>query len=117
MRLKGRRPSAFVRRRARRRQKILPAQSFKESHMSERKFSVKFFAPLFAAALCLALSAAASAQSTATVRGTVTDPQGAVVPNAKVVVHSNATGLERTAQTDSEGNYQVASLPPGVYRV
>jgi hypothetical protein len=84
--------------------------------MRERKFSVKFFASLFVA-LCLALSATASAQSTATVKGTVTDPQGAVVPNAKVIVHSNATGLERTAQTDSDGNYQIASVPPGVYRI
>ena len=85
--------------------------------MRERKSSVKFFVPLFVAALCLALSATASAQSTATLQGTVTDPQGAVVPNAKVVVHSRATGVERTAQTDSEGNYQIASLQPGVYRV
>ncbi|HZT59666.1 MAG TPA: carboxypeptidase-like regulatory domain-containing protein, partial [Pyrinomonadaceae bacterium] len=85
--------------------------------MGERKFSDKFFASLFAAALCLLLSATASAQSTATVQGTVTDQQGAVVPNAKVVVHNNATGLERTAQTDADGNYQVAALPPGVYRV
>jgi hypothetical protein len=50
--------------------------------MRERKSSVKFFAPLFAAALCLALSATASAQSTATLQVTVTDQQGAVVPNA-----------------------------------
>ncbi|HST51926.1 MAG TPA: TonB-dependent receptor [Pyrinomonadaceae bacterium] len=85
--------------------------------MRERKISAKLFAPMFAAALCLLLSATASAQSTATVQGTVTDQQGAVVPNAKVVVHSNATGLERTAQTDSDGNYQIASIPPGVYRV
>ena len=73
--------------------------------MRERKSSVKFLAPLFAAALSLALSAAASAQSTATLQGTVTDQQGAVVPNAKVTVRLRATGAERTAQTDSEGNY------------
>jgi len=35
----------------------------------------------------------------------------------KVTVHSQATGVERTAQTDSEGAYQVAALPAGVYRV
>ncbi|HEY7183002.1 MAG TPA: TonB-dependent receptor, partial [Blastocatellia bacterium] len=35
----------------------------------------------------------------------------------KVTVHSQATGAERTAQTDSEGAYQVAALPAGVYRV
>src|SRR3989440_1786495 len=97
--------------------KFSPPRLRRRANMRERKSSVKFFAPLFAAALCLALSATASAQSTANLQGTVTDPQGAVVPNAKVVVHSKATGVERTAQTDSEGNYQVASLQPGVYRV
>src|ERR1043165_5035639 len=67
--------------------------------------------------LSLSLSLNAFAQSTATVQGTVTDPKGAVIPNAKVTVRNQATGVERTAQTDSDGNYQVASLPVGVYRV
>jgi hypothetical protein len=40
-----------------------------------------------------------------------------VVSGAKVTVRNQATGLERIAQTDSDGNYQVAALPPGVYRV
>jgi outer membrane receptor protein involved in Fe transport len=53
----------------------------------------------------------------ATLQGTVTDPQGAVVPNAKITVRNQATGLERVVQTDSEGAYQVAALPVGVYRI
>src|SRR5205085_7478242 len=103
--------------RARRHSPLGHARTFKEMHMSERKNVFRFSALSFAAALCLALCATARAQSTATLQGTVTDPQGAVVPNAKVTVRSNATGVERTAQTDSEGNYQIASLQPGVYRV
>jgi len=67
--------------------------------------------------LSLILSANAFSQSTATVQGTVTDPKGAVLPNAKVTLRNQATGVERTTQTDSDGNYQVASLPVGVYRV
>src|SRR5436305_899539 len=67
--------------------------------------------------LLLALAAVASAQSTATLKGTVTDQQGAVVPNARVVVRNQAAGVERTVETDTEGNYQVASLPVGTYRV
>jgi outer membrane receptor protein involved in Fe transport len=85
--------------------------------MSERKNVYRFSALSFAAALCLAFGTTTLAQSTATLQGTVTDPQGAVVPNAKVVVRSQATGAERTAQTDSEGNYQFASLEPGAYNV
>jgi carboxypeptidase family protein/TonB-dependent receptor-like protein len=64
-----------------------------------------------------ALSSSAFAQSTATLQGTITDPSGAVVSGAKVTVRNQATGSERIVQTDSNGNYQVASLPPGIYRV
>ncbi len=71
--------------------------------MRERKNVFRFSALSLAAALCLALSATAFAQSTATLRGTVTDQQGAVVPNAKVTVRSQATGAERTTQTDDDG--------------
>jgi hypothetical protein len=72
---------------------------------------------LFVVLCCLALAPAAAAQSTATLQGTVTDPQGAVVAKARVVVRSTAMGVERATQTDEEGNYQVASLPAGTYRV
>jgi len=64
-----------------------------------------------------ALSSSAFAQSTATLQGTVTDPSGAVVSGAKVTVRNQATGSERIVQTDSDGNYQAAALPPGVYQV
>ncbi len=69
--------------------------------------------------LVAALLATSSAlgQSTATVQGTVTDSKGAVLPNATVVVRNRNTSAERTTQTDSDGNYQVAALPVGVYTV
>jgi outer membrane receptor protein involved in Fe transport len=40
-----------------------------------------------------------------------------VLPDAKIVVRSRATGAERSVQTDSDGNYQIASLQPGSYTV
>ena len=69
--------------------------------------------------LVAALLATSSAlgQSTATVQGTVTDSKGAVLPNATVVVRNRNTSTERTTQTDSDGIYQVAALPVGVYTV
>ncbi len=75
--------------------------------------------------LCFALflgllfteNAIAFVQSTATLQGSVTDPSGAVVASAKITVRNLATGFERTVQTDSSGNYQVAALPIGIYRV
>ncbi len=53
---------------------------------------------------------------TATISGTVTDPSGAVIPNATVVVHSVDTNSDvRTVQTDSTGVYTVPLLPYGRY--
>jgi Carboxypeptidase regulatory-like domain/TonB dependent receptor len=57
------------------------------------------------------------AQSTATLSGAVTDPSGAVVPNARVTVQSLATGIERVVVTDEAGLYAVPSLEPGEYQV
>ena len=39
------------------------------------------------------------------------------MPNASVEVRNEATSVERTTQTDGDGNYQVAALPVGNYRV
>lgn len=57
------------------------------------------------------------AQSTATLSGSITDPSGAVVPQAKVTVHGIATGLDRVVSSDSAGDYTVPSLLPGNYSV
>src|SRR5215470_12060802 len=70
--------------------------------------------------VCLMLAAFSTitfGQSTATIKGSVTDPSGSVVSGAKITVRNQGTGFERVAQTDSDGNHQVASLPPGAYRV
>src|SRR5216684_9281008 len=57
------------------------------------------------------------AQVTASVKGTVTDATGATVAGAKVVVKSTALGIERTTETNTEGDYEVPALPPGSYEV
>jgi Carboxypeptidase regulatory-like domain/TonB dependent receptor len=75
---------------------------------------IAIFIMLVAALLA---TSSALAQSTATVQGTVTDAKGAVLPNATVVVRNRNTATERTTQTDSDGNYQVAALPVGVYQI
>ncbi|HEY8188864.1 MAG TPA: carboxypeptidase-like regulatory domain-containing protein, partial [Pyrinomonadaceae bacterium] len=51
------------------------------------------------------------------IRGTVTDPNGARIPNATVQVTDLETGISRDLTTDSDGNYEVAALKPGNYRV
>ena len=52
-----------------------------------------------------------------TIRGTVTDANGAVLPNATVQVTDLATGLSRDITTNGEGNYEVVALKPGTYKV
>jgi outer membrane receptor for ferrienterochelin and colicin len=49
--------------------------------------------------------------------GTVTDPTGAAIANAKVTVNNPATDLNLTATTNSSGNYTVKEIPPGVYKI
>ncbi len=62
------------------------------------------------------LAPTASAQTfTATLTGTVTDPNGAVVPNVQVVVTNQGTKLEHTAQTGESGIYTIPFLPVGNY--
>src|SRR5262245_38913639 len=77
----------------------------------------RFCAPLTAVVLFLALFAPAHAQSTTTLQGRVVDPKGAAVPGVKVTARSQATGVERVAQSDSGGSFQIASLPAGLYRL
>jgi hypothetical protein len=74
-------------------------------------------AGLLVAGLTLLVAAPARAQSTATLQGTVTDAQGAALPGAAVSVKNVATGVQRDVVTDNHGDYQVASLPVGLYRV
>ena len=72
--------------------------------------------------MCCACAAgwrpAASAQAVSgTILGTVTDPTGAVISNAKVTLVNEGTGLTRTVTTDANGEYTAPSLPTGSYTV
>ncbi len=71
--------------------------------------------------LCLAFSTlnvlAQSQATTGDIEGRVLDPNGAVVPNATVTARNEATGFERTSNTDGDGNYRIILLPPGTYSV
>ena len=52
-----------------------------------------------------------------TITGTITDPQGAAVPNANVTIVEDATGLSYEAQSNADGQYVRPLLKPGTYTV
>src|SRR4026207_1512768 len=59
-------------------------------------------------------------EATGKIIGTVSDPQGAVIPGAKVTATntgSQSSQVSREAVTDEDGNYQIPALPIGTYRV
>ncbi|HET6216666.1 MAG TPA: carboxypeptidase-like regulatory domain-containing protein [Acidobacteriaceae bacterium] len=51
------------------------------------------------------------------IAGTVTDPTGAAVPNAKITITNESTGVQRQTVSSSSGDYFVRGLPPGTYTV
>ncbi len=67
--------------------------------------------------LCFSLSAFAQSSTTGSIEGTVTDSNGAAVPNVTVSVTSPQLIVAQSAQTDSQGHFYIANLPPGKYEV
>ena len=66
-------------------------------------------------ALFILMAGTALAQSGGTIQGTLTDPSGAVVPEASVTARNVATGVETTRATTAAGLYVLSPLPPGEY--
>ena len=71
--------------------------------------------PYLLTVLLLAAGAFAQAPSTAGLRGTVTDPSGALVPDA--LIQLRGPGGEKRVRTDGRGQYSITGLRPGKYTV
>lgn len=82
--------------------------------MSPHKFARMIFTFAF---MSLLLISTMAQTGTSRITGTVTDPQGAVLPGARVTAKNEATGVTYTSQTSSAGNYSFESLPVGTYEV
>src|SRR5690349_3540810 len=86
------------------------------------RFALKYRVA-FACVICLALlfcvSTAVFGQGTdlGTIRGTVTDSTGAVIPSASVTITDALTNTARETKTNAQGNYEMFGLKPGTYRV
>src|SRR5690242_13363852 len=64
----------------------------------------------------LTLTTIAFAQTaTSSLRGTVTDPKGAVVPGATVTLKNASQGFSRETKTDANGEYSFQQVPPSTY--
>lgn len=63
----------------------------------------------------LVLSGPALAQGLASLRGTMTDSSGGVVPSATVTLTQVGTGFSRTVSTDTQGGYLIPALHPADY--
>src|SRR5262245_22953725 len=72
----------------------------------------------FRAFVCFLLCATAWSQTErGGIRGTITDPTGAVVPSAKITATNVGTSVAISVNSSDSGVYNVTALQPGVYRV
>jgi hypothetical protein len=74
---------------------------------------------LFAVVYIFALAGASSAygQASGSFSGNIVDKSGSAIPGATVIVTSQGTGQQRTAQTDNSGHYLIPLLPAAIYTV
>jgi len=71
-----------------------------------------------ALALLVCFSSPLHAQSyRGSIRGTVYDPSGAVIPNASITAKEKASGLTRTVTSGDDGGYVIPELPAGVLEI
>jgi hypothetical protein len=69
------------------------------------------------ALLFASLSAPAQSGNAGAVHGTITDPSGAVIPNAAVHLSNERSGLNRTLVTDAAGQFVITNVPFNSYRL
>jgi len=81
------------------------------AHRTSISVIVLVLSAIFVAASALAQT------SLATLRGKVTDEQGAVLPGATVTSRQIETNTTRSSHTDSLGQYFIPNLPPGSYEL
>src|SRR5262250_2163287 len=75
-------------------------------------------APAFALLFLVSVPSVLRAQSTsASLTGRITDPSKALIVDAKVAAISAGTNVRYETTTNGSGEYYLANLPPGSYRI
>lgn len=82
--------------------------------MKHARLLIRVMLPLVCAIVMVPM---AQAQYRASLRGTVTDPQGAVISGAKVTLLNPSTNSTLVSVSDANGIYQFHALPPAPYRL
>jgi hypothetical protein len=72
---------------------------------------------LLSALVLMGLCAVGLLAQSSSVSGTVTDPSGAVIPGATIVLESTATGVHREDTSDPQGRYTFSQVAPGAYKI
>jgi hypothetical protein len=97
---------------------VIPTHTFQETPRRGTAIHVRWFVVgVVIATLTLFVPRIASGQATAGITGTVTDPSGAVIPNASVTVTDESTNVSQKTTTSSAGTYAFRGLNPGKYTV
>src|SRR5215471_744779 len=65
--------------------------------------------------LTLGIAGNGYSQAVSSLRGTITDASGAVLPGSSVVLVSDERGFQESHVTDANGNYVFPQVPPGTY--
>ncbi len=99
--------------------RLAEAKPFRGQQERSRRGTRVAPAVALGAALFLLLPQTASGQAAAlgSIRGRVTDPSQAPIPDASITISHTRTGLVSTAATTVDGDYTGRFLPPGTYSV
>ena len=85
--------------------------------MRNARFWFAFILCISFTTFCLLPAGAQSTVATGSIQGTVTDPNGAVVPGATITITNKATGQSSKFTSSSSGTYASGALIPGEYEV
>src|SRR5258708_2723518 len=93
------------------------AKNWKRGGSVKKISAILFFAGLFSILSTISQPARAQTATSGTVIGTVTDPSGAAVLDATVVLHNKGTNSQAIQNTNAAGQYTFVNVVPGEYQV
>jgi Carboxypeptidase regulatory-like domain/TonB-dependent Receptor Plug Domain len=81
------------------------------------RFYIRFVLSFVAVCMLATVTPVFAQSDSSSMSGAVTDPSGALLPNAQITIHNKNTLADRSATTNESGNFTLTNLPPGDYSV